>query len=122
MRVVKVLLCGTPVVRARLRRHIEQVSEDVRIVGEAPTTAAAVLLTRRSAPHLVLLADEPEDGDYSGLVGDIRSASPQRPYVVLMPERTPEDEEIVGVEAVLPRNRYSNRAMVAVLRRIVARM
>lgn len=119
---VKVLLCGTPAVRARLRRHVEQVSEDVQIVGEAPSTAAAILLTRRFAPQLVLVADEPEEGDFTSLVSEIQGASPQHAYIVLMPEYTLDEEEIPGAEAILPRRRYSNRAMVAVLRRIMQRI
>lgn len=122
MRMVKVLLCGSPAVRSRLRRHIEQVSEDAQIVGEAPSVDAVALLTRRFAPHLVLVGDEPEDGDFTSLVDEIQGASPQHAFIVLMPEHAPDTEEIPGAEAVLPRNRYSNRALVAVLRRIVQRM
>lgn len=122
MRMVKVLLCGSSAVRSRLRRHVEQVSQDAQIVGEAPSVDTVALLTRRFAPHLVLVGDEPEDGDFASLVAEIQGASPQHAYIVLMPEHAPADEEIPGAEAVLARNRYSNRAMVAVLRRIVQRM
>lgn len=119
---IRIVLCGPPLVRHRIRRHFETITPDARVVGEAPSPEAAALLTRRFAPHLVIVADTgEEEPDYREIVQEIRKATPQRTYVVLLPKEAI-DDEIPGVAAILPRSRYTNRALVSAFERLISRL
>lgn len=120
MRSVKVLVAGSPAVRQSIKRKLELVSEDARVVAEAPTPRAAILMTRRYAPHLVFIADDTGDEDPEELVRAIRAATPGRVEVILTPAH-PLEPAPYGI-SIMPRSRYTQRAMLAAMGRIIARL
>jgi len=120
MRNVKVLVVGSTAVRRSIKRKLELVTEDARVVAEAPNSRAAVMLTRRYAPHLVFLADDLADEDPAVVVESIRRATPGRVEVILVPAHAL-DGVPEGVP-VMPRSQYTQRAMLAAMTRVIARV
>jgi DNA-binding NarL/FixJ family response regulator len=117
---LRVLICGpSRLVRQRIRQNIQRVDPNARVVAEAPSPTSAIFLTRRYEPDLVVLAGTDEAGDHTEIVEAIRAATPRRIRIVLVPDRPL--RQVGTANAVMPRSRYTNRAMVSVLARIIAR-
>lgn len=120
MRSLKVVIAGPSAVRQSIRRKLELISDDVRVVAEAPTVRAAVLLTRRFAPNAVFVAEDEGLQDPSEVVAAIRAATPQRVEVILIPAH-PVEPVPPGVE-VMPRSHYTQRAMLQAMNRVLSRL
>ena len=122
MRSVKVLISGeSPAIRSAIRRYLESVADDVRVVAEATNLRAAVIMTRSYAPHLVVLTGGREQGHLQEAVDSIRSATSQSVRVVVIPD-LPVPRPIAGAIEVLPKSRYTNRALTHRLGKVIARI
>lgn len=117
MRIVKAVVVGSSrLSRERITRQLAAISGDVVIVAETPASAAAAAV-RRTSPDLVVLLDGTTDEHVEAL----RAASSRPPRVVVVPMDAPE-RPVAGAIAVLPRSGSTNRAIAAVLGRVVARI
>jgi DNA-binding NarL/FixJ family response regulator len=87
MRNVKVLISGHSLAsRSAIRRYVESISPDVRVVAAATNLRAAVIMTRSYAPHLVVLAGGSEHDYLEEAVAAIHAATSQRVHVVVIPD------------------------------------
>lgn len=119
MHAIKIVVCGpSRLTRRSVASRVTAALPDAYVVGEAPSVAVAAAVVRRTSPDVVIVAGDA--GHPGRSVELLRRASSVRPKVILMPaEPLPPLPEAA---AVLPRSRYSTRAVVAVLTRVLCRV